>query len=245
MGAFQNSREYCRLGTNEFGRHRKLDILISNGEEERGRKCMSLDHQCVARNDHQEEGRAPLCQTQARAGFSRAMFFCQDVTDHGTLTGSAGSLLFVCRDHSTPPLLGSKKGIGSASFRWSYADNLGDLTRRKEGRSRCSRKIPYHRRCRCFGYEVSPSNAYGSGTGKRISRIRSVAWNVSSRRRIGGRVVEFVNNHEYYLGLANVVFVNPGRKLQVRASVHVIAREPQSTVCRGENIWWNPVSSLQ
>ena len=38
--------------------------------------------------------------------------------------GSADSPLFVCRDHSTPPLLGSKHGLGSAGFRWSYADNF-------------------------------------------------------------------------------------------------------------------------
>ena len=30
-------------------------------------------------------------------GFSSAMFFCQDVTDHCTLAGSAESPLFVCR----------------------------------------------------------------------------------------------------------------------------------------------------
>ena len=55
-------------------------------------------------------------------GFSWARFFCHDVTDHCTLTGSADSPLFVCCDHSTPPLLGSKYGLGSAGFRWSYAD---------------------------------------------------------------------------------------------------------------------------
>ena len=35
------------------------------------------------------------------------------------------------------------------------------------------------------GYEVSPANAYCSGTGKRKARVRSVARTVSSRRRIG------------------------------------------------------------
>ena len=48
-------------------------------------------------------------------GFSSAMFLCQDVTDHCTLAGSADSSLVVCRDHSTPPLLGSKHGIASGS----------------------------------------------------------------------------------------------------------------------------------
>ena len=57
----------------------------------------------------------PMC-------FSWAMFFCQDVTDHCTLAGSADSPLFICRDHSTPPLLGSKHGMGSLGLRWSYAD---------------------------------------------------------------------------------------------------------------------------
>ena len=50
--------------------------------------------------------------------FSWAMSFCQDVADHCTL---------VCHGHSTPPLLGSKHGMGSDGFRWSYADNFGIL----------------------------------------------------------------------------------------------------------------------
>ena len=47
-------------------------------------------------------------------GVSWAMFFCQDATDHCTLAGSADSPRFACRDHSIPPLLGSKHGLGSA-----------------------------------------------------------------------------------------------------------------------------------
>ena len=39
-------------------------------------------------------------------GFSRAMFFCQDVTDHCTHTGSFDSPLRL-RNHSTPLLLGN------------------------------------------------------------------------------------------------------------------------------------------
>ena len=50
-------------------------------------------------------------------GFSWAMFFCQDVTDHCTLLGRADYPLFVCRDHSTPRCLGSKYGMGSGGFR--------------------------------------------------------------------------------------------------------------------------------
>ena len=64
--------------------------------------------------------------------FSLAMFFCQDVTDHCTLARSADSPLCVCRDHSTPPLLGSKHGMGSLGFRWSYADTCGVLARAED-----------------------------------------------------------------------------------------------------------------
>ena len=58
-------------------------------------------------------------------GSSRAMFFCQDVTDHCTPMGSTDFPCFVCRDLSTPPLLNCEYGMGSASFRSSYADSLG------------------------------------------------------------------------------------------------------------------------
>ena len=47
--------------------------------------------------------------TKTSNGFSWTMFFHQDVTDNCTFAGSADSSLFVCRHHSTPPLLGSKK----------------------------------------------------------------------------------------------------------------------------------------
>ena len=53
---------------------------------------------------------------------SWAMFFCQDVMGSQE---SADSTLFVCRDHSTPPLLACKHG----GFRWSYAVNLGVVAR--------------------------------------------------------------------------------------------------------------------
>ena len=46
-----------------------------------------------------------------------------------------------------------------------------------------------------LGCEVSPANTYGSGTGNRISRTRSVARTVSSRRRISGRAMEHVDGH--------------------------------------------------
>ena len=61
-------------------------------------------------------------------GSSWAVFFCPIATDHCMLAGNADSLLFVCRDHSSPPLLGSKHGMGSVGFRWSCAHNSGFLT---------------------------------------------------------------------------------------------------------------------
>ena len=64
----------------------------------------------------------PMC-------FSWVMFVCQDVTGHCTLAGSADSPLFVYREHSISPLLGSKHGMRSAGLRWSYADIFGVLAR--------------------------------------------------------------------------------------------------------------------
>ena len=54
-----------------------------------------------------------------------------------------------------------------------------------------------------LGYEVTPANAYCSGTDKRISLFRSVARTISSRRRIGGRAMVLVNDHESFLALSN------------------------------------------
>ena len=58
-------------------------------------------------------------------GFSWAVFFPQDVTDHCTLAGRGHSPLFTYDDQSAPPLLGRKRGMGSLGFRWSYAGNFG------------------------------------------------------------------------------------------------------------------------
>ena len=99
-------------------------------------------------------------------------------------------LSFICRDHSAPPLLGSKHGMGSLGFRWSYADNFGVLARganctnvhlarliagvKKAG-------LDFHDislasgSADVLGYEVYPANAYCSGADKRLARIRSVA----------------------------------------------------------------------
>ena len=96
-------------------------------------------------------------------GFSRAMFFCQDVTDHCTLAESSDSHIFVCRDHSAPPLLGGKRGMGSLGFRWSYADIwwfwiaaqtaltfISHVSLQGTGSwSRCSRCGTRQRKCRC------------------------------------------------------------------------------------------------
>ena len=51
---------------------------------------------------------------------------------------------------------------------------------------------------------MSPANAYCSGTGKRISRIRFVARTVSSRRHIRGRAMGLVNGIESSLTVRNV-----------------------------------------
>ena len=127
-------------------------------------------------------------------GFSWAMSFCQDVTDQCTLSGSADSRLSICREHSTPLLLGSEHGMGSRGFRRSYADNFWVLARG----GTCTDVHDISRASGCadvLGYEVSPTNSYCSGTGKRIARIRTVAQKVSSRRRICGRATELVNGH--------------------------------------------------
>ena len=41
------------------------------------------------------------------------IFFCQDDTDNCTLARSADSLVVIWRDHSTPPQLGNRHGMGS------------------------------------------------------------------------------------------------------------------------------------
>ena len=121
-------------------------------------------------------------------------FFLGDVClsrCHGSLHAHGEVLLFhliVCRDHSTPPLFGSKHGMGSRGSRWSHADNL-----RCTG-SRCKPALMFilarliagvqkagldvHDIClasgsaHVLGNEVSPADSYCSGTGKRIARIR-------------------------------------------------------------------------
>ena len=54
-------------------------------------------------------------------GFSWAMFFCQDVTDHCTLAGVLVLLFLLYRDHSTPPLL------GRANMAWDPLASIGRM----------------------------------------------------------------------------------------------------------------------
>ena len=71
-----------------------------------------------------------LVRTTLPMGFSRTMFLSRC---HGPLCarGECRSSS-VCRDHSAPPLLGSKHGMGSRGFRWSCADILGEVLARGE-----------------------------------------------------------------------------------------------------------------
>ena len=54
-----------------------------------------------------------------------------------------------------------------------------------------------------LGYEVSVANSHCGGPGKWVSRMRSVARTVSSRRRLTGCAMELVNGHESFLALSN------------------------------------------
>ena len=146
------------------------------------------------------------------------MFFCQDVTDHCTLAESSDSHIFVCRDHSAPPLLGGKRGMGSLGFRWSYADNLVVLDRGANStyvhlarliagyRKLVSVFTMWHTPAEVPMFSVMkcrrPSHIVVE-RGKRLSRMRSVARTVSSRRRISGRAMELVNGHESFLTRRN------------------------------------------
>ena len=109
-------------------------------------------------------------------------------------------------------------GMRSLGFHWSCADNLGVLARGANNNNvHLARLIAGVKRAGLdvhdtshasgsadvLGDEVSPVNLYCSGTGKRLSRLRSVARTVSTRRRISGRAMELVNGHEYFLALGN------------------------------------------
>ena len=98
-----------------------------------------------------------------------------------------------------------------------------------------------------LGYEVSPANACCSEMCTRISRIRSVARTVSSRRRISGRAMELVNGHESFLALSNrgaLLILDASFKF-ARAS-YLVSGEPWSTVRLEQRACWeNSMSSPQ
>ena len=186
------------------------------------------------------------CPYNTSDRFSWAMFFCQDVTDHCTVEGSADSLPFVCRDNSTPPLLGSKHGLGSAGFHQWYADNFGVLARGANcTHNHLARLIAGAQKAGLdvhdvvhasgsadvLGYEVSPANSCCGGAGKQKSCMRSVGRTVSSRRRISSRAMEFVSGHESFVALSNrgdLSILNASFKFP-RAS-YLVTVEPWSTV---------------
>ena len=77
--------------------------------------------------------------------------------------------------------------------------------RRKEGQYLCSPHISCQRLYSCFGCRSVSSQLHIAEELPNGYRGCSVARTVSSRRRIGGRAMELVNNHEYFLGSAIVV----------------------------------------
>ena len=141
-------------------------------------------------------------------GFSWAVFFCQDVTDHCTLAGSADSPLFVCRDNS-----GSKHGMESAGFRWYYADNFPVLARGEN----CSNVhlasfIAGVQKASLDVHDVFLASGFADLLVMNCPRPTRTALErancyhvfvhsgtVSSRRHIDGRAMELVNGHESFL----------------------------------------------
>ena len=69
----------------------------------------------------------PKLSTQEKRSIEDALLL--SLRHRWTLAGITDSPLFVCRDHSTPPLLGDKHGMESLASRWSYAENSWFLTR--------------------------------------------------------------------------------------------------------------------
>ena len=139
------------------------------------------------------------CSYDTATRCSWMMFFCQDATNHCTLSESCDTPLFICRDHSAPPLLVCKHGVGLRGFRCSFANNFGALA----GGAKCTNvhlalvtagvqkaRLDVHDKpsasgsADVIGYEMSPANSYCSGTGKGLAPFRSVSRVISSRRRI-------------------------------------------------------------
>ena len=107
------------------------------------------------------------CPCNTPDGFSWAIFFCQDVTNHCTLAGSADSPLFVCQDHSAPSLFGSVHGVGDLGFRWFNVNNSGVLARGIASNCQTScvfvrspRRSP--RRCRISGRVLALIDGHAS-----------------------------------------------------------------------------------
>ena len=187
-------------------------------------------------------------------------FFLGDVSDHCTHARSVDSPLFVCRDHSAPRLLGSKHGMGSVGFRWSYADILRVLARGANCTNvHLARLIASVQKvgldvhdislasgsADVLGYEVFLANASCSGTCKRVSRTRSVARTVSSRRRIGGRAMELVDGHESFLAISNrgALSILDANFKFARASYLIAGEASVNSACRAKSISRNPMSS--
>ena len=121
-----------------------------------------------------------LVPTTLPMGFSGTMFFGQDVTDHCTLSGSADSHLFVCRDHSKPLLLGSKHGMGSRGFRWSYADNFWVLARCND--VHLARLIAGVQKAGLDVHDTSPAHGSADVLGNEVSPSQRVLqWNEQRR----------------------------------------------------------------
>ena len=174
---------------------------------------------------------------------SNVFFFVGEVIT--ALTGSADSHLFVCRDHSVPSLLSSKRGLGSVGFRWSYAH-----ARLISGVQKASLDVHdislASGRADVLGCEVSPASACCCGTGKRISRICSGARTVSSRRRFSGRAMELVNGHESFLALSNRGALSIlDASFKFARSSYLVAGEPWSTVRMDQRTFRGILSSSQ
>ena len=155
-------------------------------------------------------------------GFSGTMFFCQDGTDQCTLTGSADFPLspFVV----TTPL----HRCSVANMAWDPLASVGRMLTffgvwlaaltaltfilRVSFAGVQKARLDVHdislpvEGADVLGCDLFPDKAYCSGTGKRISRIRSVARTLSSRRRVSGRATEVVNGHGSSLSILDASF---------------------------------------
>ena len=91
--------------------------------------------------------------------------------------------------------------------------------------------LPAEVRADVLGCEVSPSSAHCSGTSKRISRVRSVARAVSSRRRIskGQRSLSSVTSLSLHSAIVELseFFTQASSS---RGASHLVSGRPLSTV---------------